>query len=251
MGNRAKNPGIGVATGSLHGRAKLDDEKVLLIRRLAHERPLGSKRERLIVTYAKKWGVAPATLWRAATGGNWKHLPGAFDRAKADYSEYESSKAKAKAGKKAGRTGITYAQLLRDLRSACLATIPKLLTSKERRSRERGRCKAVAVYAKMRANGVCEACDSPAPFKTAAGEPYLEVHHLLNKSEINLDDPRDVAAICPTCHRRIHHGERGREYNRRLIGRIEERESFIGVREFLSRASSETKHLANVARPQP
>lgn len=56
------------------------------------------------------------------------------------------------------------------------------------------------------ANGVCEACSSPAPFNRPDGSPYLEVHHLLPLSEGGEDTTVNALAVCPNCHRRLHYG---------------------------------------------
>jgi hypothetical protein len=74
----------------------------------------------------------------------------------------------------------------------------------------------VKEYAKARANGRCECCDEPAPFKDTEGEPYLEVHHVDELGEGGADHPDRVAAICPTCHMRIHYGADGGKLNTRL-----------------------------------
>jgi 5-methylcytosine-specific restriction protein A len=86
------------------------------------------------------------------------------------------------------------------------------------------RSEVVRTYAKQRAGGICEACDSEAPFKDAAGNPYLEVHHLHRLSDGGIDHPRNVAAICPNCHRHIHAGADGAEYNNMLINKINEQD---------------------------
>ncbi len=39
------------------------------------------------------------------------------------------------------------------------------------------RSEAVKIYVLRRAAGICEACDSEAPFTTESGKPYLEPHH--------------------------------------------------------------------------
>lgn len=86
------------------------------------------------------------------------------------------------------------------------------------------RSQAVRRYALLRANGTCEACSAPAPFKSKQGEPYLEVHHTTRLSDGGLDHPRNVAALCPTCHREIHCGVDGVAVNdrvRKSIQRIE------------------------------
>ena len=84
---------------------------------------------------------------------------------------------------------------------------------------------AVKQYALARAKGICESCGDPAPFQTKKGEPYLEVHHLFRVADGGPDKPASVAAICPTCHRRIHNGADGDETNVRLINTIEKLES--------------------------
>lgn len=74
----------------------------------------------------------------------------------------------------------------------------------------------IKLYVLARAQGNCEACNQPAPFLKKNGAPYLEPHHTRRLSDGGPDDPRWVAAICPTCHRRIHHGQGGEYLNRRL-----------------------------------
>ncbi|MES3092807.1 HNH endonuclease signature motif containing protein [Sphingomonas aerolata] len=69
------------------------------------------------------------------------------------------------------------------------------------------RSRDVRDYVLARADGVCEACDEAAPFMTANGRPYLEVHHIRRLSDGGPDDPRHVGGICPNCHRRAHYGE--------------------------------------------
>jgi 5-methylcytosine-specific restriction protein A len=78
------------------------------------------------------------------------------------------------------------------------------------------RSQAVRRYALLRAKGSCEACSEPAPFIGKQGEPYLEVHHTTRLSDGGIDHPRNVAALCPTCHREIHCGANGAEKNDRL-----------------------------------
>ena len=57
----------------------------------------------------------------------------------------------------------------------------------------------------------------------ADGSPYLEPHHIRRLADDGPDHPRWVAAVCPTCHRHIHHGAGGPEMNASLaeaVGRI-------------------------------
>jgi 5-methylcytosine-specific restriction protein A len=79
------------------------------------------------------------------------------------------------------------------------------------------RSKAVKDYVILRSSGVCESCKNPAPFKRVDGSPYLEPHHTTRVSDGGLDHPRHVAAICPTCHREIHHGLDGHLRNSELM----------------------------------
>ncbi len=83
------------------------------------------------------------------------------------------------------------------------------------------RSKAVRDYVLFRAAGHCEACNSAAPFRTKVGDPYLEPHHIRRLSDGGPDNPRFVAALCPNCHRRVHHGHDGLQLNQRLAGAIE------------------------------
>lgn len=58
-----------------------------------------------------------------------------------------------------------------------------------------------------RADGYCEECHSPAPFKKkSTGEPYLEVHHKKPLSENGEDTVENTIAVCPNCHRKAHFG---------------------------------------------
>ena len=62
----------------------------------------------------------------------------------------------------------------------------------------------VIEYAKRRAEGRCELCDSQAPFLDKQGVPFLEVHHIVWLSKGGPDAIQNVAALCPNCHRRMH-----------------------------------------------
>jgi 5-methylcytosine-specific restriction protein A len=89
------------------------------------------------------------------------------------------------------------------------------------------RSQDVRTYVLVRAHGICEACLRSAPFNRLDGTPYLEPHHTRRVSDGGPDHPLWVGAICPNCHREIHHGEKGRELNTKLqeyIKRIEQRD---------------------------
>lgn len=75
----------------------------------------------------------------------------------------------------------------------------------------------VKEFALRDADGVCPGCDKEAPFVDNLGDPFLEVHHLHRRSDGGPDDPENVIALCPNCHRRVHHGQNGEEFNQQLI----------------------------------
>ena len=62
----------------------------------------------------------------------------------------------------------------------------------------------VAEHAKRRANGTCQLCTNPAPFKDSKGKPYLETHHIEWLSTGGADTISNTVALCPNCHRKMH-----------------------------------------------
>jgi 5-methylcytosine-specific restriction enzyme A len=63
----------------------------------------------------------------------------------------------------------------------------------------------VAELALRRANGVCQLCQKPAPFKKKkTGEPFLEVHHIIWLARDGDDTIENTVALCPNCHRKMH-----------------------------------------------
>jgi 5-methylcytosine-specific restriction protein A len=106
------------------------------------------------------------------------------------------------------------------LRRAALEQPASDESAEEARRRVYRRSRAVRRYVLVRADGVCEGCEQPAPFVRADGTPYLEAHHLRRRSDAGPDHPRWVAALCPTCHRRVHHGHDGEQYNGALDDRL-------------------------------
>jgi len=79
------------------------------------------------------------------------------------------------------------------------------------------RSEAVRVFALRRADGKCEGCGSKAPFVDRKNRPFLEVHHLYRRADGGPDHPNNVVAICPNCHRRVHHGKDGDLFNEALV----------------------------------
>ena len=62
----------------------------------------------------------------------------------------------------------------------------------------------VVAYTLRRANGFCELCEQPAPFKRHNGEPFLEVHHVKHLKDGGEDMTENAVALCPNCHRMMH-----------------------------------------------
>jgi 5-methylcytosine-specific restriction protein A len=62
----------------------------------------------------------------------------------------------------------------------------------------------VAELAIRRANGHCQLCDQPAPFKDRSGAPHLEAHHIVWLSAGGEDTVENTVALCPNCHARMH-----------------------------------------------
>jgi 5-methylcytosine-specific restriction protein A len=83
------------------------------------------------------------------------------------------------------------------------------------------RSAGVKAYVLRRANGVCEGCGQPAPFKMLNGQLYLEPHHIRRLADEGPDHPSWVAALCPNCHRRVHYGADGTEFNQEIARRIQ------------------------------
>lgn len=103
---------------------------------------------------------------------------------------------------------------LQDLRALALAAAatPKAPPKDARRTYYE-RSARVKYYVLKRANGQCEACKKTAPFVRKNGSPYLEPHHIKRISDGGPDHPKHVGAVCPNCHRLIHHGKGGAQLN--------------------------------------
>ena len=114
---------------------------------------------------------------------------------------------------------------LTELRELALQPRVREATPTERRAVLYQRSQAVRAYALKRAAGMCEGCGNPAPFTTSAGEAYLEVHHIRQLSDGGSDHPRWVSALCPNCHRRVHHASDGKAFNEQVAKRIAELEA--------------------------
>ncbi|TPI35226.1 HNH endonuclease [Mesorhizobium sp. B3-2-1] len=63
----------------------------------------------------------------------------------------------------------------------------------------------VKAYVLQQAHGRCEACGTRAPFKSLLGFDYLEVHHVKPLAAGGSDRVQNAVAVCPNCHRALHH----------------------------------------------
>lgn len=121
--------------------------------------------------------------------------------------------------------GKLWRMSLSALRSRALQEAPKGSTRKQQKSNVYERSEAIRVYVLRRAQGICEGCSSPAPFKTPQNRPYLEPHHIRRIADRGPDHPRWVIALCPNCHRRVHYGKGGPDFNAKLARKLSTVES--------------------------
>ncbi|WP_296176594.1 HNH endonuclease [Psychrobacter sp. UBA2769] len=108
---------------------------------------------------------------------------------------------------------------LQQLREIALSSTPTHASTQEKIQSIQNRSTAIKLYAKKRANGICEGCNEIAPFETKSG-PYLEVHHLTRLADGGADLPQNVIALCPTCHRKAHYSLDCLEFNNQLINKV-------------------------------
>lgn len=64
----------------------------------------------------------------------------------------------------------------------------------------------------MRAGYRCEIDSEHRSFNTVSGKQYIESHHIIplryqNRFDFNLDIVENLIALCPNCHKAIHHGD--------------------------------------------
>ena len=114
-----------------------------------------------------------------------------------------------------------WSKSLDELRAMATQGLGHAVAVAERKRIVYERSKAVRIYVLRRANGICEGCGGPAPFKTSAGRPYLEPHHIRRLADRGPDHPEWMAALCPNCHRRVHHGEDGAIFNKIIARRVQ------------------------------
>lgn len=106
---------------------------------------------------------------------------------------------------------------LAELRKVALMRERPTVPAKERKIMFRARSIAIKRYVLMRSKGICEGCQSRAPFRKEDGTAYLEPHHTLQLADEGPDHPSHVIALCPNCHRRAHHAAEALAFNQSLI----------------------------------
>lgn len=84
------------------------------------------------------------------------------------------------------------------------------------------RSEAVKAWVLQRSNGTCECCAEAAPFNDVYDQPYLEVHHLKQLADGGSDRVSNTVALCPNCHRQMHHGKNKLQLRTSLFERIDE-----------------------------
>lgn len=70
------------------------------------------------------------------------------------------------------------------------------------------------------ADGRCEACDEPAPFNGTNDQPFLEIHHVRPLAQQGSDTVGNTVALCPNCHREVHHSKDALALVARLYQRV-------------------------------
>lgn len=82
------------------------------------------------------------------------------------------------------------------------------------------RSPAVRAFVLQEADGTCELCEKPAPFLDEEGFPFLEVHHVLPLGLGGPDTVENAAALCPNCHRELHHSGDRENAKKRLCQHV-------------------------------
>lgn len=112
---------------------------------------------------------------------------------------------------------------LEELRAIAILSSRRRIPGKSVRAIYRARSKAVHEYVLKRADGTCEGCHNPAPFRKKSGGPYLEPHHTKRVADDGPDHPENVIGLCPNCHRRAHSSVDATAFNQRLIDMLHSR----------------------------
>lgn len=65
----------------------------------------------------------------------------------------------------------------------------------------------VVAWILKESKGLCECCNSNAPFLKEDSTCFLEVHHLKRLADKGTDTITNAIAVCPNCHRELHFGK--------------------------------------------
>ena len=90
------------------------------------------------------------------------------------------------------------------LQSQAVKSSSKTSSYRQATSKQYIRNQSIARYTKLKANGICELCEKPAPFFDKDGEPYLESHHVRWLERGGADSINNTVALCPNCHKKMH-----------------------------------------------
>ncbi len=100
------------------------------------------------------------------------------------------------------------------LQSQAVKSSSKTSSYRQATSNQYIRNQSIARYTKLKANGICELCEKPAPFFDKDGEPYLESHHVIWLERGGADSIDNTVALCPNCHKKMHVVEDKSDFNK-------------------------------------
>ena len=100
------------------------------------------------------------------------------------------------------------------LQSQAVKSSSKTSSYRQAISKQYIRNQSIARYTKLKANGICELCEKPAPFFDKDGEPYLESHHVIWLERGGADSIDNTVALCPKCHKKMHAVEDKSDFNK-------------------------------------
>lgn len=86
----------------------------------------------------------------------------------------------------------------------------------------------VVAAALKKSKGRCGCCGNEG-FEREDGSVYLEVHHVKRLADGGADKLENAAAVCPNCHRELHHGTK--KAKRRLISQLRANLSHLSIEE--------------------
>ena len=115
------------------------------------------------------------------------------------------------------------------LKNQAIKSSSKTSSYRQAISRQYTRNQSIARYTKLKANGICELCEKPAPFFDKDGEPYLESHHVVWLERSGADSIDNTVALCPNCHKKMHIVEDKNDFNKLIaIAKNRAKESGYG-----------------------